>query len=206
MAEPVVGDDMRAYYARRAREYDDWWLGTGLFADRERPGWHAEVEELVRVLAALPPARTLDVACGTGFLTRHLRGDLTAVDQSAEMVAIAAARLTGARVMRAEAVPLAFPDAAFERLVTSHFYGHLAGAETERFLAEARRVARELVIIDSALRSGGAASDWQERTLEDGSKHQVFKRWFTADALRDELGGGDVLHDGSWFVAVRYSR
>jgi ubiquinone/menaquinone biosynthesis C-methylase UbiE len=40
------------------------------------------------VLAALPPARTLDVACGTGFLTRHLRGDLTAIDQSDEMVAI----------------------------------------------------------------------------------------------------------------------
>ena len=32
-------------------------------------------------------ARTLDVACGTGFLTRHLRGELTALDQSEAMLA-----------------------------------------------------------------------------------------------------------------------
>ena len=62
---------MRAYYARRAPEYDDWWLGTGVFAKRDRPGWNAEVEQLVRVLEDLPAARTLDVACGTAFLTTH---------------------------------------------------------------------------------------------------------------------------------------
>ena len=26
-----MNDEMRAYYDRRAAEYDDWWLGTGLF-------------------------------------------------------------------------------------------------------------------------------------------------------------------------------
>ena len=76
---------MTAYYAQRAPEYDDWWLSTGLFAARDRPGW-------------------------------------------------------------------------------------------------------------------------QERTLNDGSKHRVFKRWFTAEGLREELGGGEALHDGAWFVAVRYAR
>ena len=28
---------MKAYYDRRAPEYDDWWLGVGLYADRDRP-------------------------------------------------------------------------------------------------------------------------------------------------------------------------
>ena len=83
---------MRAYYDRRAAEYDDWWLGTGLFAERERPGWSEEVTELVELVGDLEPARVLDVACGTGFLTRHLRGDVTGLDQSARMVEIAAAR------------------------------------------------------------------------------------------------------------------
>ena len=67
----VVDDEMRAYYDRRAAEYDDWWLGTGRFAEQERPGWPAEVEQLVELIAGLEPARVLDVACGTGFLTRH---------------------------------------------------------------------------------------------------------------------------------------
>lgn len=78
---PVVSEAMRAYYSRRAIEYDDWWLGTGLFAPRERPGWHEEVAELIAALQSLAPKRTLDVACGTGFLTRHLPGDITALDQ-----------------------------------------------------------------------------------------------------------------------------
>ena len=29
---------MREYYDRRAPEYDDWYLGRGLFAERDRPG------------------------------------------------------------------------------------------------------------------------------------------------------------------------
>ena len=89
-ADSLVGDEMRAYYGRRAREYDDWWLARGLHAARERPGWAAEVDALVRAVAALEPRRVLDVACGTGFLTRHLRGAVTALDQSPAMLAVVA--------------------------------------------------------------------------------------------------------------------
>ena len=62
----IVDEGMRAYYDRRAREYDDWWHGTGLFAQRDRPGWQEETIQLTEVLRSLPPARVLDVACGTG--------------------------------------------------------------------------------------------------------------------------------------------
>jgi demethylmenaquinone methyltransferase/2-methoxy-6-polyprenyl-1,4-benzoquinol methylase len=194
---------MRAYYDRRAAEYDDWWLGTGLFASRERPGWAAEVARLEAVLAALEPAPTLDVACGTGFLTRHLHGTVTAVDQSPEMVAIAARRAPGARALRADAAALPFAAGAFDRAVTSHFYGHLLAAERAPFLAEARRVGRELIVVDSALRPGEPAEAWQERVLGDGSRHRVYKRWFTAEGLATELGGPTTtLHEGRWFVVV----
>ena len=37
----------------------------------------------------------------------------------------------------------------------------------------------------------------------DGSRHDVYKRYFTAEGLAAELGGGDTLHAGRWFVAVR---
>jgi ubiquinone/menaquinone biosynthesis C-methylase UbiE len=199
----LVDPRMRAYYDRRAPEYDDWWLGTGRFADRGRPGWDAEVAELLATLAELPPARTLDVACGTGFLTRHLPGELTAVDQSARMVAIAAERLPAARVLRADAAALPFADGAFDRLVAGHFYGHLREAERATFLAEAERVTEELVIVDSALRDEVEPEEWQERILDDGSQHTVYKRYFTGDGLAAELGGrGRILFAGRWFVAV----
>ena len=198
----VVDDGMREYYDQRAAEYDDWWLGTGLFAQRDRPGWSEEVAQLTATLAALPPARVLDVACGTGFLTQHLRGPVTALDQSPAMVAVAAERLPHARVVQGDAVPLPFGDGEFDRIHTGHFYGHLLEDERAAFLRESRRVAKQLVVVDSARRPGVGAEEWQERTLNDGSRHRVYKRFFSAAELQDELGGGDVLHDGHWFVAV----
>jgi ubiquinone/menaquinone biosynthesis C-methylase UbiE len=203
MTHGVVGDAIRRYYARRAPEYDDWWGGTGLFAARERPGWAQEVDRVAGVVAALPPARVLDVACGTGFLTRWLRGSVVAIDQSPEMVAIARERVPGARVEVADAVPLPFGAGAFDRVFTSHFYGHLLPGERDAFLAEARRVADELVVVDSALAPGGEEEAWQERVLGDGSRHRVYKRWFTPEDLAAELGGAArALHAGRWFVVV----
>jgi len=193
---------MRAYYDRRAGEYDDWWLGVGRFTDRDRPGWEAETARLVALLRRLPPARVLDVGCGTGFLTRHLHGDVTALDQSPGMAAIAAERMPHARVVVGDAVPLPFGDGEFDRVVTSHFYGHLLPGEREAFVEEARRVAGELVVADTALRAGSGPEEWQERILDDGSRHRVYKRFFTGPGLAAELGGGRVLHAGRWFVAV----
>jgi SAM-dependent methyltransferase len=194
---------MRSYYRRRAPEYDDWWHGTGRFAERDRPGWEEDVAALCDALAPLPPARTLDLACGTGFLTAHLPGEVTGLDQSEGMLAIAAARLPGARFVRGDALDPPAALGAFDRVHAGHFYGHLDERQRERFLAAAERLAPELVVTDSALRPDGEAEAWQERILDDGSSHRVYKRWFTAAGLAAELGGGDILHDGPWFVAVR---
>jgi ubiquinone/menaquinone biosynthesis C-methylase UbiE len=193
---------MRRYYDRRAAEYDDWWLGRGLFAARSRPGWAEDVAELVHVLERLPAARTLDVACGTGFLTRHLPGEVVALDQSEAMVEVASERLPGVRVVRGDAVPLPFADGEFERVFTSHFYGHLLPDERERFVEEARRVGGELVVVDSARRPDVGPEEHQERVLNDGSRHTVYKRFFEPEELAAELGDGRVLHAGRWFVAV----
>jgi len=192
---------MREYYERRAPEYDDWWEGTGLFAVRDRPGWPEEVAELIAALRALPPARTLDVACGTGFLTRHLPGAVTGLDASAAMLAIARERISGGRVVRGDALAPPFADGAFERVASGHFYGHLEPPDRARFLAAARRLAPELLVIDSARRADVPAERIDTRVLNDGSRHEVFKRWFEPEQLVAELGG-DVVHAGRWFVAV----
>jgi ubiquinone/menaquinone biosynthesis C-methylase UbiE len=201
--------DTHAYYEARAAEYDEWYEGLGSFAapGRERPGWADEVRTLVAIVAALPPARTLDVACGTGFLTRHLRGLAVGLDQSPAMVAVAQSRLPDGVALVGDALALPFADAAFDRVLTGHFYGHLVPDERTAFLAEARRVAPELVIIDSAPRADRPTEGWDERTLNDGSTHRVFKRFLTAAELLEELGEaggtGESLMDGRWFSAVR---
>jgi SAM-dependent methyltransferase len=193
---------MRDYYEQRAPEYDDWWRGTGRFEARERPGWHEDVAALKVSLAALPPARTLDIACGTGYLTRHLPGELTGLDQSASMLEIAASRMPAAAFVQGDGLAPPFEAGAFERVHAGHFYGHLTPEQRALFLETAARLAGELVITDSALRPDRDAESWEQRVLNDGSQHRVYKRWFTAAGLAEELGGGEVVHDGPWFVAV----
>ena len=194
---------MKAYYDRRASEYDEWYRGIGQYAERDRPGWHDEVDALAGALAALPSARTLDVACGTGFLTRHLPGEVVGLDQSESMLDEARRQAPNAEFVQGDALDLPFEDGSFGRVFTGHFYGHLEGADRERFVTEARRLAPELVIVDSALREDVEPVERQERILNDGSRWEVYKRYFEPDALAEELGGGETLHTGRWFVAVR---
>ncbi|HET7137514.1 MAG TPA: class I SAM-dependent methyltransferase [Gaiellaceae bacterium] len=189
---------MKEYYDLRASEYDEWWHA----ATRERPGWANELDEAMAVVAALPPARTLDVACGTGYLTERLRGDVVGLDQSARMLGEARTRLPQTTFVRGDALALPFPDGAFGRVFTSYFYCHLLEEERARFLGEARRVAPELVVLGSRQGEGEERDRWEERRLSDGSTWPVFKRVFAPDALALELGG-DVLHAGRWFVCVR---
>jgi len=178
---------VKTYYDRRAFEYDDWWRGEGLYADRDRPGWDEEVDALAELVAGLPPARTLDIACGTGFLTRHPHGDVVGLDQSERMLEVARGQAPDASFVRGDALSLPFGDAEFDRVFTSYFYCHLEDDERRRFLAEARRVAGELIVVASVPGTGDPLERWEERHLKDGSRWTVYKRVFTGDRLAAEL-------------------
>jgi SAM-dependent methyltransferase len=89
----------------------------------------------------------LDVACGTGIVTRRLAAArptlrVTGADAAQGMARMAAARLPGA-VIRADSRRLPFPDASFDA-VTSVWLLHLVdGAEDVRaIVAECARVLR----------------------------------------------------------------
>jgi ubiquinone/menaquinone biosynthesis C-methylase UbiE len=195
---------MEPYYQRRAPEYDDWYTGAGLFADRERTGWTEELRAVEHVVSSLPSCRTLDVACGTGFITRHLPGRVIATDASAAMLAESRARHDHPLV-RADAFALPFRDDSFDRVFTGHFYGHLHPEQRARFLAETHRIAPALVVFDAKIHDDVEPEQIQERVLNDGSPHHVFKRYFTASELSNELGRGRVLFEGRWFVIVECS-
>jgi demethylmenaquinone methyltransferase/2-methoxy-6-polyprenyl-1,4-benzoquinol methylase len=194
---------VKEYYDTRAPEYDEWYLGLGRFDGLDRPRWDDDVRELERTIATLPPKRTLDVACGTGFLTSQLRGDVTGLDQSSRMLEIAQERSPDATFVQGGALALPFPDGSFDRVFTGHFYGHLEEDDRLRFLAEARRVAPELVVVDAIAREDRPAEEWQERILNDESRWKVYKRYFTPAQLGNELGRGEVLLANRWFLVVR---
>jgi ubiquinone/menaquinone biosynthesis C-methylase UbiE len=197
--------DVHHYYDRPAADYDDWWLGRGIYASQPRPGWSEEVEQLTRLLAELRPARVLDAACGTGLLTRHLRGIVVGLDESREMVEVAQRRLPKAVVVRGDALDPPFADQSFDRVLACHFYGNLTREEGLRFMGEAGRVGRELVLIDAALRDEREAEEAYWRSLANGAENRSSGRRFTADELALEIGGS-VLFEGRWFVAAAGER
>jgi ubiquinone/menaquinone biosynthesis C-methylase UbiE len=117
------------------------------------------------------------------------------------MLAQAASRVPGAKTVQADALPLPFEDWSFERVFSSHFYDHLETSKRALFLTEATRVADELVLVQEL------GEEHREglirRDLQDGSRHEIYKAFFTPETLLDELGGGEVLFRGALFVAVR---
>jgi demethylmenaquinone methyltransferase/2-methoxy-6-polyprenyl-1,4-benzoquinol methylase len=188
----------KRYYDLRAPEYDRraWEPETALQA--------AEHARIVDVLTALPPARTLDVGCGTGLLTQHLRGEITLLDASEAMLRLAGERVPHARRVHAEAPPLPFAASSFDRVFSSHFFDHLEAHDRQRFLLEARRVAAELVLVQQA-GTQTHREGREVRVLENGSTHEIYKVYFTPETLHAEVGGGEFLHSGSVFMVLRRS-
>lgn len=189
------------YYDRRATEYDDAYFGTGRWSGLRGEDSEEELRALGDTISGLSAVRVLDVACGTAFLTRHLRGEVVGLDQSEAMLEIARHRVPEATFVQGDAFSLPFPNDSFQRVFTSNFYGLLLPSERTAFLKEVRRVAPEFVVVETRP-SGGLEEGWQERTLSDGSRHRIFRRYFAGEDLAEELGRGRILFAGESFVMV----
>jgi ubiquinone/menaquinone biosynthesis C-methylase UbiE len=184
------------YYERRAAEYDQ--------TSWAHPDVDARAAEQVRaILASLPPAPTLDIGCGTGYVSRWLPGDLTLLDGSDAMLAIAARRLPRASVVNARVPPLPFATGSFGRAFAANLYGHLDEQQRAELVREMRRVAGEIVILEQLAEDGRFREGPEERELLDGTRMTIHKCYFTADRLLSEMGGGEVLMDGPTFAIVR---
>jgi ubiquinone/menaquinone biosynthesis C-methylase UbiE len=128
------------------------------------------------------------------FITRHLRGEVVGLDQSEVMLEIERERVPNATFVRG--------DASFDRVFCANLYGLLHAPERSMLLREAKRVAPELLVLETAVTLVGRSEAWEERPLLDGSRHKIYRRYFTAGRLAEELGGGKVLFAGKWFVMV----
>ena len=124
-----------------------------------------------------------------------------ALDQSAAMLEIARARVPDASLVRARLPGLPFAGDAFDLVLAANFFGLLRSGERALFLAEARRVARELVVVD--LRSeGDRPSEGLECRVVGDTTYSVYRRRFTPEGLCAELDG-ELLYSGRFFLAVR---
>ena len=156
-AEPAA---VRGMFDRIAPVYDAMnSLMTGGLDQR----WRRDAVRAARVGRGM---RVLDVACGTGRLTRlaaprvGVDGGVVGIDASEGMLARARGRSAGTSVAYevADALALPFPDASFDAATIGFGLRNLA--DYRRGLAEMRRVVRpggRVVVLEIAQPSGGPA-------------------------------------------------
>ena len=188
---------LRAYYARRAAEYER------IYAKPERQS------DLARLRESLPRAfegrNLLELACGTGYWTPLLAARAAAVhavDANEAVLAIARAK-TYARgnvsFERADAYALPAWAQRFEDCFAGFWWSHVPRARLDAFLAGLHaRLApgAHVVFLDNLyvegsstpiLRTDAEGDSWQARRLEDGSTHEVLKNFPDADEVARRL-------------------
>ena len=176
-----------------------YWTGRGVTVELEDIA--AEAAQLGRHLRALSAVRFVEVGAGPGTFTGYLAGRGIAIDQSRSALDVLRTVAPEVPVIQADAAALPVPSHAFDRFFSAHLYGLLLPGERASFLAEAHRVASEVVILDAGRPLGVSAEEWQERTLPGGGRYSVFRRHFHANALAAEVGGA-VLFAGQFYVLV----
>lgn len=188
-------EHIKEYYDRLAPEYEE------NQASREEAA--EDLPGLLQAISLLLPARVLDIACGPAALTRHLGAEVTGLDQSETMLEIARERVPWAQFVRGDALRMPFADRSFDLAFASFFYGLLPLPDRGRFLDEARRVADELILVEPTpvWEPGGRTEGWEERALNDGTRYEIYRRYFTAETLAEELDGRS-LFAGRWVVMV----
>lgn len=196
-ADPA--DAMRAYYARRAPEYERVYAKPERQADlRALEAW---------VAGAFAGRRVLEIACGTGWWTVHgarAAAHWLATDLNPQTLAIAAAKpLPPGKVEFATVDADAIEglvgrgfDAAFAGCWWSHLpRQRLAGwlARLHALLPARARVAfldnRFVPGSSTPIARRDAAGDtWQLRRLDDGSVHELLKNFPTRDEALAAIG------------------
>jgi len=199
--KPPTQTETLQYYDARAAEYDDFCTGRGQFSDRRREIEH-DCGLIAPMLREFGAGRILDVACGTSFFAKCYSENaesIVGVDISPRMLIESRRRYRSlparARLVRADGFLLPFVPRAFDRCFIGFLLSHLADEDILALLHHIRPVLKatgQVAIVDSAWtelrkRQGRERSSVQTRTLDDGRKFEVFKRYFTPEELRDLL-------------------
>lgn len=132
---PAVADDTERLWVGSMPEAYDRWLGPTVF--------QPFAADLARRVAAGRPRRVLELAAGTGILTRELLAaldgaDVTATDLNQAMVDYGGGRAPGATWRQADALALPFDDGQFDAAVCQ--FGVMFFPDKPAGYGEARRV------------------------------------------------------------------
>ena len=193
-------DNLIAYYAARAAEYDDVYLKP------ERQDDLASLRSILREL--LQGHSVLEVACGTGFWTAEIAetaSHVHATDVNASVLEIASQRLArhgNVSLHRDDAFTLSAASGNFTAAFAGFWWSHLRrGEQLLRFLDvlhAALQPGALVVFTDNRYVAGSSlpitredadGNTYQKRRLRDGTEHEVLKNFPEEAELQTLLRG-----------------
>ena len=207
-----AADALRDYYARRADTYERVYHKPERQADlRTIEGW---------LPAVFAGRRVLEIACGTGWWTPHGARDAAswlATDLEPATMVVAQAKPMPAcvRFAVADAHTLAeLEGTVFDAAFAGCWWSHVPLSRLPGWLAtlHARLAAgARVVVLDNSFvqtsstpisRRDAAGNTYQQRTLDDGSVHEVLKNFPTREQALAMLG--PRARHPSWIETTHY--
>jgi demethylmenaquinone methyltransferase/2-methoxy-6-polyprenyl-1,4-benzoquinol methylase len=215
---------MRAYYAARAPEYDDWYRRRGRYSHGpvHDAAWDAELDAAGRWLDALPiRGEIVELAAGTGWWSPLLaeKGELSLYDANEAPLELARERLVahGLRAHLHVRDAWAAPDRRVDALFAGFWLSHVPRGRLDAFLRLARawlKPGGTFAAIDSLPDPQSGATDnprpvdgTARRRLADGREFAIVKVHYApaelrAAALRAGFAAADVTTTGRFFLLL----
>ena len=181
-------DEQAGYYRAVAREYEDHFLPF------------SGGDELIAAIDAFrPTGSVLELACGPGTFTPQLlrhATEVTAVDASAEMIAIASAKVDAHRVRFVTADLFGWrPDRRYDVVFFGFWLSHVPEERFASFwsmVADCLKPGGRVLFVDDFYRDAdelveGEESATIERKLTDGTTYRIVKTAHRPEKLETRL-------------------
>jgi demethylmenaquinone methyltransferase/2-methoxy-6-polyprenyl-1,4-benzoquinol methylase len=203
--------ELRAYYAARADEYDDWYLRRGRFSHGalDDLAWVMDLDAATLWLDRLPlGGEIVELAAGTGWWSPLLagKGELWCYDAVSDPLERAQARLVAHKLRAHLHVRDAWsePDRTVDALFCGFWLSHVPRTRLTESLTLARRWLKpggRFAFIDSRrdAASGAAGNDWDAATetatrrLDDGREFHIPKAYHEPAELEAALASAGFV-------------
>ena len=189
-------ETINKYYSNRANEYEAIYNRDDPIRQAEQTNIHNELESVFKARSVL------EIACGTGYWTKTISKaayKVLAIDYSPEVIEVAKSKNINAEFIVDDAFSLSKVEGIFDGGCANFWFSHIPKNKIKIFLETFHSKLEkgspvfmaDNIFIDGIggelIHKSGDENTYKLRTLENGSRYEIIKNYYTKKELRDYL-------------------